>query len=145
MSPISNFRIEFELPREKRFDARGVPVIELWVSGPDYVFQRVAGICDSGASRTLLAKSTWERLGYNVSATAARYACNGLTHQILYVRQVLQLRITAAGRPPIHVVLRAGLTNDIEENLFGADLVEYFGLLVTRDRVTLLGDPVEEA
>lgn len=144
MPTHSEFRLDLSLPREQRYAVRGVPVIELWVSGPqpDCIFHRVAGICDSGASRTLLSKPTYERLGYKLPENPVWFPTNGLTRQIAYVRQPLQLRIAVRGYPLIHLVVVGGLTPDIEENLFGADLLEYFAILLTRDKVTFLGDRV---
>jgi len=144
MKPISDFDLQVELPRSRRFRLRGVPVVELWVSGPDHVFQRVAGILDSGASRTFLARPTYERLGFKKDDKGLRPS-NALTGQILYKPQVVHVRIPIVSRPSIHVLVRAGLTDDIEENVFGVDLSEYFAFFVAPDRVMLLGDERESA
>lgn len=136
----SEYGARFDVPRLRRFGARGVPIIELRVSGPTGVFHRVAGICDSGASRTLLSHTTYERLGYVLPADAEWFPTNALTRQIFYVRQPLHLRIPVTTGPPVHIVVMGGLTPDIEENLFGVDVIEYFAVLLTEDRVTFLGD-----
>jgi hypothetical protein len=142
MSPISEYGLHLDLPREPRFVARGVPVVELWVSGKDHVFHRVTGICDSGASRTLLAARTFERLRLKIEVNDRMHKSNALTREINYKRQLVHVRIASGTQPPIHIALLAGLTRDIEENLFGSDLLAYFGLLVTTERVTLLADPL---
>jgi hypothetical protein len=144
MNPIFDYRLHLDLPCDRRFGRR-VPVVELWVSGKEHVFQRVTAICDSGASRTLLSKPTYERLRFNIDPEVDRlYPMNGLTGQIFYKRQLFHLRIDTVRRPPVHVVVNGGLTDDIEENLIGADLTQYFALMVTYERVMLLGDPAGE-
>lgn len=137
--PTSAFRLSIDLRREARFRKRGVPVVELWCSGPMFVFQRVTGIWDTGASRTLLAESTAQRLGYSLKGHKI-HTMNSVVGFIRYSPRICYFRIPISGCPAVHFPIEAGISPDITENLFGADMVEYFSVLLHADRVTLLGD-----
>lgn len=138
--PTSSFGLSIDVRREARFRSRGVPVVELWAAGPLFVFHRVTGIWDSGASRTLLAEPTYQRLGFQLPRHKL-LTMNSVTGFIHYQPVILYFRIPLRGRPAVHFpLIEAGISPDIVENLFGADMIEYFAPLVREDRVTLLGD-----
>ena len=137
--PTSTFRLSIDLRREARFRSRGVPVVELWASGPQFTFLRVAGIWDSGASRTLLAEPTAQRLGFKMPRSKMPIM-SSVVGFIRYVPRIVYFRIPVPGRPAVHFPIEAGISPDITENLFGVDMNEYFSSLLREDRVTLLGD-----
>ena len=128
------------LRRETGF-LRGVPIVELWIANSDFVFRRVTGIWDTGAVRTLLAASTFfDLLGFVWPDGPWLTMESASAHRIEWQPRLLHFRAGAPGLPAVHFPLIAGVSKDIVENLFGADMIDYFAPLVQRDRVTLYVD-----
>lgn len=122
---------------EPRFTSLRVPTIELWVAGPPAVFHRMAGVVDSGAAVTLLGRGAYELLGVP-RGSGTRGDMPGLTGQLKYELCPVQMRLHLASGPDVTVWVRAGFCEQIEHNLFGSDLLDYFNVLVSRNEVTFM-------
>lgn len=124
---------------EPRFESRRVPTIEVWASGPDFVFQRMAGVVDSGATLTLLGRGAYELLGVTRN-TGIWDELPGLSGSVRYELHPVQFRLHVADGPQVAVRLRVGFCEAIYDNLFGADLLDYFTVSLSRSDVTFLAD-----
>jgi hypothetical protein len=133
------FGLQIAVPREELFASRGVPGIELRACGRNGRFQRIQGVVDTGASRTLLTGETARLLGLPERIADAHLAAAGGT-TIEYAAARVQFRLPVHGRPPVGFFLIVGVTRDITDNLLGSDFLRYFDILITPSQVIYLAD-----
>jgi hypothetical protein len=127
--------------RRERGVLRGVPIVELWVADSEFVFRRITGIWDSGASRTLLTTATYvDLLHFRHPQGKWQPMDSASARRIYYQSRLLHIRVAVPRRPAIHFSLIAGVSKDVVENLFGADMIDYFSPLIQHDRVILFVD-----
>jgi len=132
--------------RRENGTLRGVPVVEFWVADSGFVYRRVPGIWDSGASRTLLTVGTYvDLLRFSHPTGKWQTMDSAAARRISWQPRLLHFRVAVPRRPSIHFSLIAGVSKDVVHNLFGADMIDYFSPLIQYDRVVLfVDDPVEE-
>jgi hypothetical protein len=134
-----SYALRMAVPCESRFAVRGVPTIELWASGASNIFHRMAGIVDSGATRTLLGTGAHALLGI-AHGSGVPDQMKTIAGTLEYELYTVQFRLYTREHPPISVCLEVGLCETIEENLFGADLLRYFTLALSREEVVFMAN-----
>jgi hypothetical protein len=135
----TSFGLDIPLPRASRYARRGVPGVEIRAAGPNCIFHRVVGVVDSGASLTLLTTTTARllRLDAEKNYSERIEAAGGA---IDYVRSWVQFRFVLSGKPPVSIFLNAGISPQLDDNLFGSDFLKYFFILIGRQTVHFLAD-----
>jgi hypothetical protein len=132
------YPLMLHLRSEPRFAKRKVPTVDLWACGPGGIFHRLSGIVDSGATRTLLGDGARDLLGIERDGPIEKM--DGIRGEFRYELHWVQFRVHALEGPPVTVWIYAGLIPSMVDNLFGADLLEYYTIAVARDGVTFMAN-----
>lgn len=136
---IPRYALAIAVRREARFEERGVPTVDLWAAGRSMIFRRLTGIVDSGASKTILGLGSHALLGFEPNSGKEESITTAGGGEMRYELHRVQFRLPRARKPPVTFCLEVGL-NEIGDNLFGADLLQYFTLVVAPDRVVFMAD-----
>ena len=89
---------------------------------------------------TLLGRGAYELLDVT-PGTGTPSSMPGLAGTLFeYELQWIQFRLHVADGPHVSVWIQAGFCQSIPDNLFGADLLDYFTVALTRDDVTFMAE-----
>jgi len=132
--------LEIRRPREQRFADRGVPMVEMWASGPKCLFTRLTGVVDSGSKLTFIPARTAVLLGFPKPAAQGMQRMNAVGGPIDFTTARVQFRLPLRDRPSVTFYLDVGISAQINHALFGNDLLRYFRILVGPDEVFFLAD-----
>jgi len=122
---------------------KSVPWVKAELTGPSQIPTTIVGKIDTGAFRTFLTVDTAHRLG--IGDPAASPIGPGKTksatgHEVAYYVHAIRVRIAGSGPNAIRFSLRAAVSKDIRNDLFGMDWLAHVCLAVDLQAVHVLAD-----